>query len=1303
MARKTNQESSTAKTAQRTSDSDLTTLKQLGRYEVQKKLGQGGMGTVYLALDPSLNRLVALKILPPEKAENAILVKRFKAEGQAAAQLTHDNIVRVYESGEADGLNYIAMEYVEGTDVQRLIKKRNRIPIRRSTEIITQVARALEHASQASIVHRDIKPSNLLITQSGVVKLTDLGLARIVDDTEETSITRAGTTVGTVDYMSPEQARSSKAADIRSDLYSLGCTWYHMLTGSPPYPEGSVTNKLHAHAVAPIPDPRDLNESVPEAIVGVIARMMAKKPEDRYQSVAELLEDLEAVKTTKREIKAEDLAALAGAEDVIDEDVEDREPSEGPVIPPRRGPVARDIEEEELDEPTPKKKRRKKADKSSASSSSGSRNGSSKSNSSGVDSLPPREKRKLEDVEGKSTGQLGEIAKYIGLACALIAVVSVAWYGISAVSSSFSQSNANEKDNVDLTRTIEEVQAEREREAAENGDGKAAEGGNGSSNGKSPRKLTATPAVAAADEELSDEQIARLPKLQIVDSSVKEDETHFHTIGDALTKISDKDLVIELATSRTFIWEQPVSIENRSVIFRAAEGKPGRIILNSAGAMTDGLIRARNAHVMVHGLHFGLPAFDLPGANELRLFDLQSSDLHVRDSTFTIEESRAAPIVLCQYFGQRKANQLQLKRSLVRGELWQPFQCQAEQLQILVDDSLFLIGESPLLDLKLPSGTSGNEAGAKTADGQFAREVSLNDTIVVCRNTPLVMVNSRGRNDPPPTQFRLNRAHFVATASASQRPLVSISNWPENVLGATTSGALSRVNWISENSSFAGWTTRLNATTNRTRAVFNIDSEDSWQKFWGNSGLFGAWNSRPARLEAGTSLARHTGKDLQKLGVTAAVNPHEQTLERLASIPVPDLPRKTWRAETAAMEVRPRPAADPFNDSVKRVTVNLSDPRVDLGKFLASDSLPNPVIVEAVGFGNRASSPIQIANRSVKIQFKSEAGKYPLTLRPEGVSDSGEAPWIRVQGGYLAIEDGIFRVDPNGREPLPTAWLAVEGADVVLRNCYVTAPAEKDGRLQSLIQAGLKGGAGSDRSTLVLERTFLNYGGDLITTDLRRYTPFVRNSVLVSQDHLLDMRFSGKASDPVAGYFELTNSTLSARQGALHFDVPASSPHKRPLVSGRVQECAFVPPANPGRSKAPAPSVLSAAFDLKELPSRVWWWGERNGFSPEISQELLGRPLAQSWSQFWGEGHVDRPLFGPNGVMLTTGTVNAKDLKPSSFSLFKDSQAMKWGRNDTKIGADCDELDVPEYDPEKPQTPPKGKPPANDRSRSPTI
>ncbi|MBS0205596.1 MAG: serine/threonine protein kinase [Planctomycetes bacterium] len=288
-----------------------TELKRLGKYAIEKKIGAGGMGAVYLARDEELKRTVALKVLPRDKAANPILVRRFRAEAQAAAQLRHPNIVAVFDSGEADGYLYIAMEYVDGRDLFEMVSLRGVVPIRRSIEIIRQVAEALQHAYEQNIVHRDIKPSNLLIRRDGVVKLTDLGLARSIDDTLETNITRAGTTVGTVDYMAPEQARNSKLADIRSDLYSLGCTWFQMLTGAPPYPEGSVTNKLQAHAIKPIPDPREKNPNIPEGLTAVIRRMMAKKPEDRYQTPAELLDELAHAKLTQASISREIFADLS--------------------------------------------------------------------------------------------------------------------------------------------------------------------------------------------------------------------------------------------------------------------------------------------------------------------------------------------------------------------------------------------------------------------------------------------------------------------------------------------------------------------------------------------------------------------------------------------------------------------------------------------------------------------------------------------------------------------------------------------------------------------------------------------------------------------------------------------------------------------------------------------------------------------------------------------------------------------------------------------------------------------------------
>ncbi len=274
------------------------------------------MGTVFLAEDPQLHRTVALKVLTKTANTPPNLIRRFDAEAKTAAMLRHPNIVTVFDSGDADGHLFLALEYIDGPDLEKVIRKKGRVPVERSIEIIRQIARALDHAHGLGIVHRDIKPSNILLRRDGTATLTDLGLARAIDESAASGITRAGFTVGTVDYMAPEQARSSKSADVRSDLYSLGCTWFHMLAGRVPFNEGDLTNKLRAHAQSAPPDPREADQQIPSGVVAVLQRMMAKKPDDRYQSPGELLADLERPGLCRKTVTADDLRSLA--EDAAD-------------------------------------------------------------------------------------------------------------------------------------------------------------------------------------------------------------------------------------------------------------------------------------------------------------------------------------------------------------------------------------------------------------------------------------------------------------------------------------------------------------------------------------------------------------------------------------------------------------------------------------------------------------------------------------------------------------------------------------------------------------------------------------------------------------------------------------------------------------------------------------------------------------------------------------------------------------------------------------------------------------------------
>ena len=264
---------------------------QLGDYVIQSRIGRGGMGAVFRASDLRLDRVVALKILAPEYTRDPACVQRFQNEARAAAKLDHENIARVFASGEDGGQQYIAFEYVSGTNVRDMIQQRGTLTSAETVNYVLQMAEALRHTSAAGVVHRDIKPSNIIITPAGRAKLVDLGLARHRTQGED-DLTVQGTTLGTFDYISPEQALDPRNVDVRSDLYSLGCTAYHMLTGEPPYSRGSMFQKVLDHHKMEAPDASAKNPLVPQALSHIIRQMMDSQVENRYQRPEDLVRDL---------------------------------------------------------------------------------------------------------------------------------------------------------------------------------------------------------------------------------------------------------------------------------------------------------------------------------------------------------------------------------------------------------------------------------------------------------------------------------------------------------------------------------------------------------------------------------------------------------------------------------------------------------------------------------------------------------------------------------------------------------------------------------------------------------------------------------------------------------------------------------------------------------------------------------------------------------------------------------------------------------------------------------------------------
>jgi serine/threonine-protein kinase len=278
-------------------------VKKIPGYKIQGKLGAGAMAVVYKAKQLSLNRSVAIKVLPKRFSENPEYVERFYKEGQAAGSLNHPNIVQAIDVGEAGGYHYFVMEYVEGKTISDDLVAGKIFSEAEALEIIIQVANALAHAHACSLIHRDVKPKNIMISSSGVVKLADMGLARATTDIEAAQ-SEAGKAYGTPYYIAPEQIRGKIDIDGRADIYGLGATLYHMLTGRVPFMAEDSADVMRKHLREKLVPPDHINTSLSAGVSEVVEIMMAKRKEDRYHDVEELLADLEALREGRPPVQA---------------------------------------------------------------------------------------------------------------------------------------------------------------------------------------------------------------------------------------------------------------------------------------------------------------------------------------------------------------------------------------------------------------------------------------------------------------------------------------------------------------------------------------------------------------------------------------------------------------------------------------------------------------------------------------------------------------------------------------------------------------------------------------------------------------------------------------------------------------------------------------------------------------------------------------------------------------------------------------------------------------------------------------
>ena len=283
------------------SEGGMLVNKQIGGYKLVRRIGEGGMGEVYLAEQLTMHRTVALKILHNKWADDEEFRKRFLLEARAAGKLNHQHLIQVYDVGKYQGKYYFSMEFIDGVTVDDLIRHEGALPLDKVIDICMQVCQALKYLAAHNIVHRDIKPANIMVTKDGTVKLGDFGFIQSVWDAE---LMQEGTTIGTPDYISPEQARGERNLDVRSDIYSLGASLFHMLTAKTLF-SGSCSKVMRDHIETEPPRVEDLRKDLPKDMLRVMRKMTAKQPIDRYQTPDEVIKDMEMLRI--------DVAHLEGA------------------------------------------------------------------------------------------------------------------------------------------------------------------------------------------------------------------------------------------------------------------------------------------------------------------------------------------------------------------------------------------------------------------------------------------------------------------------------------------------------------------------------------------------------------------------------------------------------------------------------------------------------------------------------------------------------------------------------------------------------------------------------------------------------------------------------------------------------------------------------------------------------------------------------------------------------------------------------------------------------------------------------
>ncbi len=657
----------------------------VGKYEVVAHIATGGMGDVYRARDSEIGREVALKVINRKMAKRPDAMERFHVEARNAAQLRHENIVTVYEVGEFKNLTYLAMEFVDGVDLADHIDKNGPLDVEEARQITFQAARALHHAFKRGIVHRDIKPSNFLLTRKGgklTVKMTDFGLSRQVDDDEQFRVTREGFTVGTVDYIAPEQARDSRAADVRSDIYSLGCTLYHMLTGQPPFNEGSLAERILKHLEAEPVDVREHREEIPAELARVVRRMLAKNPDDRYQTPRELLQAL-----SQAEVKLADTAPITRPPEF-------NKPAE------KRGPRLKAPESETEAKPE-KAGPRLKASRESA-----------------PEPKKPKPRAPKTQADPTKQGLLLGIGAGVLLFAIVLLLILRPWKSDTTDEDQDGEPNPDsvERPPIGKDRPPDPIDKTKDRPKDQQE--------------RPPPDKTWPPlradAAAIDREKLTgifsqnwDEKPlpADLPVFRVCRHATAAGQ--YSSLTEALRAVQEKGGIGGLGGHRVYdaivevedngpLFETASTLTGKSVLIRAAVGYRPLVcwdVERERARPLPPLLSSQGGRLALEGLEFVLSA-DSPVSDARTAFVRAAGDFSARDCIFSVAGTHPAGVAVVRLEGDGKvqAARCRLSRCLGRGSSVVGLDIASGSHEVLVDDSLLVTGDRPVIEFTARSG-----------------------------------------------------------------------------------------------------------------------------------------------------------------------------------------------------------------------------------------------------------------------------------------------------------------------------------------------------------------------------------------------------------------------------------------------------------------------------------------------------------------------------------------------------------------------------------------------------------------------